>query len=265
MRRITIGQYYQSDGILHRLDARVKLAGTLLFILVLFFADNVAAYVAAAVFLGCMIVLSTVPVATIIRGMRAVIVLLCITVLFNLFLTPGEVLLYIGPLSITKQGVSFAAMMAVRLFMLVAASSIMTLTTTPNALTDAMEHFMKPLKKLRVPVHEIAMMMAIALRFIPILMEETDKIMKAQRARGAKFDEGNVIQRAKSLIPVLVPLFVSAFRRANDLTLAMEARCYHGGDGRTKLYPLHYEARDRMAYAVLAAFLLAMILLIRLL
>ena len=263
MRGITIGQYYQSDGILHRLDARVKLFGTLAFIIILFFADHAASYAAAAVFLGCMIVLSTVPVRTILRGMRAVIVLLCITVLFNLFLTPGEVLLYLGPLTVTKEGLSFAVMMAVRLFLLVAASSIMTLTTTPNALTDAMEHFMKPLKHIRVPVHEIAMMMAIALRFIPILMEETDKIMKAQRARGARFDEGNLMQRVKSLIPVLVPLFVSAFRRANDLTLAMEARCYHGGDGRTKLYPLHYERRDRVAYAVLALFLVCMVVLIR--
>ena len=262
MRKITIGQYYQSDGILHQLDARVKLAGTLLFILILFFADHFTSYAAAAIFLGCMVVLSTVPVRYIIRGMRAVIVLLCITVLFNLFLTPGDVLLYLGPLTITKQGLSFAIMMAVRLFLLVAASSVMTLTTTPNALTDALEHFMKPLKVFHVPVHEIAMMMAIALRFIPILMEETDKIMKAQRARGARFDEGNLIQRAKSLIPVLVPLFVSAFRRANDLTLAMEARCYHGGDGRTKLYPLHYEQRDRIAYAVLALFLAVMVALI---
>lgn len=263
MKQITIGQYYRAESVLHALDPRVKLNGTLLFIIILFFADNLFAYAAAGVFLFTMVFLSTVPVSYLIRGMRAVIMLLVLTVTFNLFLTPGEVIWQMGALKITKEGASFAAMMAVRLFFLVIASSVMTLTTTPNALTEAIEHVMRPLKLIRVPVHEIAMMMSIALRFIPILMEETDKIMKAQKARGAGFDEGNVIQRAKSLVPVLVPLFVSAFRRANDLSLAMEARCYHGGAGRTRMKPLRYGRDDRIAYAALALFLAVMIVLIR--
>ncbi|MBR0163578.1 MAG: energy-coupling factor transporter transmembrane protein EcfT [Lachnospiraceae bacterium] len=236
--------------------------GTLAFIIILFFADSFYAYALAAGFLFAMIGLSTVPVGMILRGMRAVLMLLLITVLFNLFLTPGEEVFRFSVLKITKEGIDMAVMMAMRLFMLVAASSVLTLTTTPQKLTDAIEHVMKPLKLFRVPVHAIAMMMSIALRFIPILAEETDKIMKAQMARGASFDEGNIFRRAKSLIPVLVPLFVSSFRRASDLALAMEARCYHGGEGRTRMKPLRYEMRDAAACLVLLLFLGGMIALI---
>ena len=264
MPKVTIGQYYQGDSLIHRLDPRVKLLGTLAFIIILFFADNFYAYGLAAVFLFAMIFLSTVPLKMIIRGLRGIMMLLCITVLFNLFLTPGEVVWSFWIFDITKEGISFATMMAIRLFFLVMASSVMTLTTTPNQLTEALEHVMGPLKIFRVPVHEIAMMMSIALRFIPILSEETDKIMKAQMARGASFDEGNVIQRAKALIPLLVPLFVSAFRRAGDLALAMEARCYHGGKGRTKMYPLQYTKRDICAFLVITLYLAGMIVLVRL-
>ena len=206
--------------------------------------------------------LSKVPFSYILRGMRGIIFLLAVTVLFNLFLTPGDRIWSFYFLSVTRQGLEFASMMAIRLFFLVMMSSIMTLTTTPNQLTDAMEYVLNPLKIIRVPVHEIAMMMSIALRFIPILSEETDKIMKAQQARGASFTEGNVFQRAKSLVPILVPLFVSAFRRAGDLAMAMEARCYHGGAGRTRMYPLEYKRLDFISYLLLILYLVGMTALI---
>ena len=181
--------------------------------------------------------------------------LLLITIFFNMILTPGEVVWKLGFIKITKEGLVLAGTMAIRLVYLVIGSSIMTLTTTPNQLTDGLERLLRPLNKLHVPVHDIAMMMSIALRFIPILLEETDKIMKAQIARGADFENGNLIQKAKNMVPLLVPLFISAFRRANDLAMAMEARCYHGGDNRTQMKPLCYKKRDHMAYVILAAYL----------
>jgi len=251
---ITLGQYYQTDSLLHRLDPRVKLVGTLVYIISLFVVDSFTGYILAGIFLVCMIRLSNVPVGFIVRGMRAILILLLITMSFNLFLTPGEVIFRAGFLKITKQGLSFAVKMAIRLSLLVIGSSLMTLTTTPNQLTDAIESLLGPMKRFPVPVHEIAMMMSIALRFIPILMEETDKIMKAQIARGADFESKNLIKKMKSLVPLLVPLFISAFRRANDLAMAMEARCYRGGAGRTKMKPLVYQGRDQAAYFVLVAF-----------
>ena len=251
---ITLGQYYQTDSVLHRLDPRVKLSGTFIYIIALFVVNSVAGYLAAGLFLFCMIKLSNVPFRYIVRGMRAILFILLITVLFNLFLTPGEVIWEFGFLHMTREGLVFALKMAVRLSFLILGSSLMTLTTTPNQLTDAIESLLKPLKKVRVPVHEIAMMMSIALRFIPILMEETDKIMKAQIARGADFESKNLMKKIKSLVPILVPLFISAFRRANDLAMAMEARCYHGGEGRTKMKPLVYNGKDWAAYGVLAGF-----------
>jgi energy-coupling factor transport system permease protein len=251
---ITLGQYYQTDSLLHRLDPRVKIVGTLVYIISLFVVDTFVGYLVCALFLFTMIGLSNVPVGYIVRGMRAILILLLITMAFNLFLTPGEELVRIGFLKITKQGLSFAVKMAIRLSLLVIGSSLMTLTTTPNQLTDAIESLLNPLKRVRVPVHEIAMMMSIALRFIPILMEETDKIMKAQIARGADFESKNLIKKIKSLVPLLVPLFISAFRRANDLAMAMEARCYHGGEGRTQMKPLIYAGRDRIAYGLILLF-----------
>lgn len=185
--------------------------------------------------------------------------LLLITVVFNLFLTPGTALVTIWKLTITVEGLRLAVSMVIRLTLLIIGSSVMTLTTTPNNLTDGMEKMMRPLKLIKVPVHEVAMMMSIALRFIPILLEETDKIMKAQIARGADFESGNLIKRAKALVPLLVPLFISAFRRANDLAMAMEARCYRGGDGRTKMKPLCYQKRDYLAYACIAAYMVVSI------
>lgn len=255
LRDITLGQYYQADSVIHRLDPRVKLGSTILFIISLFLFDNAAGYVVAALFLAIVINLSKVPFRFMVKGMKAIVFLLMITVVFNLFLTPGEPLLTIWKFRITKEGVSLAVLLAIRLSFLIIGSSIMTLTTTPNQLTDGLEKMLGPLKRIKVPVHEIAMMMSIALRFIPILMEETDKIMKAQLARCADFESGNIIKRAKGLVPLLVPLFISAFRRANDLAMAMEARCYRGGEHRTKMKPLHYERRDFVAYAVVICYL----------
>lgn len=259
LRDITLGQYYQTESVIHRLDPRVKLAGTLLLIISLFFFRNFIGYLVAALFLALVIGLSHVPFRFMVKGMRAVVFLLLITVVFNLFLTPGEALVSIWKLTITKEGLTTAVTMAVRLTMLIIGSSIMTLTTTPNNLTDGLEKGLRPLKLFKVPVHEVAMMMSIALRFIPILLEETDKIMKAQIARGADFESGNLIRRAKALVPLLVPLFISAFRRANDLAMAMEARCYRGGDGRTKMKPLIYKRRDGIAYICILVYLVASI------
>lgn len=259
LKDITLGQYYQTDSVIHRLDPRVKLVATLAFIISLFIVNSFCGYLIAAVFLVVMIRLSHVPFKFMVRGMKAIVFLLVVAGVFNLFLTPGEVVVSFWKLKITKEGIKLALLMAARLCFLIIGSSIMTLTTTPNQLTDALEKLLAPLKKIHVPIHEIAMMMSIALRFIPILLEETDKIMKAQIARGADFESGNLITRAKNLVPLLVPLFISAFRRANDLAMAMEARCYRGGEGRTKMKPLHYERRDYLAYGILALYLILVI------
>lgn len=248
LRDITLGQYYPVDSLLHRLDPRTKLFGTLVYIVSLFIADSIWAYAAATVFLVTAIRLSKVPVKFMVRGLKSVVILLMISVSFNLFLTPGTPIFKIGFLQMTWEGLKFASFMAIRLVYLVLGSTILTLTTTPNQLTDGLEKSLGFLSRVGVPVHEVSMMMSIALRFIPILIEETDKIMKAQMARGADFESGNLIQKAKAMVPLLVPLFISAFRRATDLAMAMEARCYRGGEGRTKMKPLHYERRDRMTY-----------------
>ncbi len=260
LRDITLGQYYQTESVVHKLDPRVKIGGTLLYIISLFIFENAWGFVLAALFLGIVIKLSNVPFKFMVRGMKSILFLLCITVAFNLFLTPGEILVTIWKLKITKEGVKVAVSMAIRLSFLIIGSSVMTLTTTPNNLTDGMEKMMGPLKIFKVPVHEVAMMMSIALRFIPILLEETDKIMKAQIARGADFESGNLLKRAKALVPILVPLFISAFRRANDLAMAMEARCYRGGDGRTKMKPLIYQKRDYLAYLFIVGYLVCKVL-----
>ena len=260
LKDITLGQYYPADSVIHKLDPRVKLTATLVFIISLFVFGSASSYVVATVFLASVIALSKVPFMFMLKGLKAIFILMMITVVFNLFLTTGDVMVRIWTLTITRQGLKMALHMAVRLIYLVMGSSVMTLTTTPNSLTDGMEKGLGWMKKIHVPVHEIAMMMSIALRFIPILMEETDKIMKAQKARGADFESGNIIQRAKSLIPILVPLFISAFRRANDLAMAMEARGYHGGEGRTRMHPLVYRKRDYIAYMVLLAYVIIMFL-----
>ena len=259
---ITIGQYYPANSVIHRLDPRVKIVATLLFLISLFVQKSVLGYLVATLFLAGVIHLSKVPLKFIMKGLKPIMILLLITVAFNLFLNNGgEVLVHFWIFQITEDGLEISVYMAIRLIYLIAGSSIMTFTTTPNALTDGIEKLLRPLNKVKVPVHEVAMMMSIALRFIPILLEETDKIMKAQIARGADLESGNIIQRAKAMIPILVPLFVSAFRRANDLAMAMEARCYRGGEGRTKMKPLVYHSRDRVAYLVTAVYLAVIIVL----
>ncbi len=261
IRDITIGQYYPAKSVLHRLDPRTKFLGTLGFLISVFLFHTFLGYAVATAFLVAMIAISKVPVKFMFKGLKAIVMILLITVVFNIILTPGEVLWRFGIIKVTREGLVLAGKMAIRLVYLVIGSSIMTLTTTPNQLTDGLERLLRPLNKIRVPVHEIAMMMSIALRFIPILVEETDKIMRAQMARGADFETGGVIQRAKNMIPLLVPLFVSAFRRANDLAMAMEARCYRGGTGRTKMKPLKYANIDYRAYAIVILYFVIMMVL----
>lgn len=256
IRDITIGQYYPAHSIIHRLDPRVKLLGTLVFIITVFFVNDLLGLALATAALGAVIWLSKVPLKYMLKGLRAIFILMLFTVLLNVFLTPGTEIFRWGFLKVTWEGLFLAGKTAIRLMYLIIGSTIMTLTTTPNHLTDGLEKALSPLKKLHFPVHELSMTMSIALRFIPILLEETDKIMKAQQARCADFESGHLIQRMKSLIPILVPLFISAIRRANDLAMAMEARCYHGGAGRTKMKPLVYQKRDVAAYIIILVYIL---------
>ena len=256
LRDITIGQYYPADSVVHRLDPRVKLFAVLIYIISIFTFKGIEGFILITLFVVSCIHISKVPFIYMVRGLKTIAMLLCITALFNLFFTrTGNLLWQFGFLQITDMGLQNAILMAIRLSYLILGTSLMTLTTTPNQLTDGLERSLRPLNRIHVPVHAIAMMMSIALRFIPILTEETDKIMKAQMARGADFENGNIIRRAKNMVPLLVPLFVSAFRRADDLAMAMEARCYHGGEGRTKMKPLKYQRRDYVAYAVILGYL----------
>jgi energy-coupling factor transport system permease protein len=255
IRDITLGQFYPGDSVIQRLDARGKIIATLLFIVELFIVDNFIGFVLAAAALGAVILLSKVPFSYIVRGLKPIIMILCFTFALNMFMIDGTVLVRLGFLKITEEGLRMAVFMAVRLILLLLGSSMLTLCTRPLSLTDGIERLLAPMKKIGVPAHEIAMMMTIALRFIPTLLEETDKIMKAQQARGADFESGNLIQRAKSLVPILVPLFVSAFRIAQDLAMAMEARCYRGGDQRTRLHEMKLKKRDYAAILLLAGFL----------
>lgn len=261
IRDITIGQYYPADSIIHKLDPRVKLLAVILYVVSLFTFRGIWGFVLVTLALAGIIRLSKVPFHFMVKGLKAIVIILIITALFNLFLTPGEALVTVWKISITKEGLKSAIFMAIRLIYLILGTSTLTLTTTPNQLTDGMEKALRPLNKIHVPVHEVAMMMSIALRFIPILIEETDKIMKAQIARGADFETGNLIKKAKAMVPLLVPLFISAFRRANDLALAMEARCYNGGVGRTKMKPLKYKKADYISYGVIIGYLALVILL----
>ena len=262
VRDITIGQYYPANSYIHKLDPRMKLFGTLLFIISLFVANNVWGYTVAFIYLGSVIIMSKVPIKFMLKGLKAIFIIIILTVILNLFFTTGEHLVYrLGRIEIYEEGIYFAAFMAIRLIFLIIGSSILTLTTSPIQLTDGIEYSLNPLKKIKVPAHEIAMMMTIALRFIPILLEETDKIMKAQMARGADFESGGIVKRAKSLIPLLVPLFISAFRRADDLALAMEARCYRGGEGRTRMKQLRYSKYDLVAIIVLVVYITILIIL----
>lgn len=262
IRDITIGQYYPADSVLHKLDPRTKLICTFLYIVSLFISANFISYGLVMIFLATMIIISKVPAKFIFKGLKTIFIIIIFTVTFNLFLTPGDTLWWtFWRFNIYKEGVIVASLMASRLVFLIVGSSLLTLTTSPITLTDGIEYLLKPLERVRVPAHEIAMMMTIALRFIPILLEETDKIMKAQMARGADFESGGIFKKAKAMLPLLVPLFISAFRRADDLALAMEARCYRGGEGRTRMNQLRYYRRDLWSYLVFAAYIAALIIL----
>ena len=260
IRDITIGQYFAGNSVIHRLDPRVKIIATLLFIIELFIVDNFIGFAIAAVCLGTVIAVSKVPFSFIVRGLKPIIIILLFTFTLNMFMIDGRVLWQWGFLRITAEGLRTAVFMAVRLILLIIGSSMLTLCTRPLRLTDGIERLLSPFKRIGVPAHEIAMMMTIALRFIPTLLEETDKIMKAQQARGADFETGNLIQRAKSLIPILVPLFVSAFRIAQELAMAMEARCYRGGENRTRMSEMKLKRRDYVAFALQALFLAVIII-----
>ena len=244
---ITLGQYYPGDSVVHKLDPRTKLIGTILFLVSLFVVKNFTGLLFCGICLAILVKISGVPFKYMARGLKAVMFLIVFTAIINLFMTPGDPIWRFGILKIAREGIYRACFMAIRLIMLIFGSSLLTLTTKPVALTDGMERLLSPLGKIGLPSHELAMMMTIALRFIPTLLDETDKIMKAQTARGADFESGNLLQRAKGLIPLLVPLFVSAFRIAADLAMAMEARCYHGGEGRTRLHVLKMQKNDWIA------------------
>lgn len=246
LRDITIGQYYSVSSLVHRMDPRFKIIASMLYLVSLFLINQMIAYVVVIAFIGMVVKLSKVPVNFIMKGLKPVLMLIIFAFLINVFLTTGtgDPLVKFGFLKIYSEGLERAFFMAIRLVLLIIGTSLLTLTTSPIELTDGIEYLLSPFKKIGLPAHELAMMMTIALRFIPTLLEETDKIMKAQMARGADFESGNIMNRAKALIPLLVPLFISAFRRADELAMAMEARCYRGGEGRTRLKVLKYTRLD---------------------
>lgn len=259
IRDITLGQYYSVDSPVHRLDPRVKILAAFAFIIDLFIVRSFIGFAICAGALALTVLASKVPLKFILRGLKPILFILLFTFFLNIFMVPGHVIWKMGFLQVTTEGIAMAAFMSVRLILLIIGSSMLTLTTTPLQLTDGLEVLLSPLKIIKVPTHELAMTMSIALRFIPTLLEETDKIMKAQQARGADFESGNILKRAKSLIPVLLPLFISAFRIAQDLSFAMEARCYHGGVGRTRMNMIKLKAIDFIAIALVIAFMLFII------
>ncbi len=257
LKDITLGQYFPGKSPIHLLDPRTKLLFLIIYFIALFTADGWVSYGIVLVFLSTVIYMTTIPLKTIVKGLKPLIFILVFTGILNLFMTPGEnVLVSFWGLKITTEGLVQAIFMVSRILMLIVGTFLLTYTTSPIALTDGLESLLGPLKKLHLPVHELSMMMCIALRFIPTLIEETDKIMSAQKARGADFETGSLMQRVKALVPILVPLFIGAFRRADELATAMECRCYQGGEGRTKMKTLHYKRRDFVAFgsgAVLVA------------
>ncbi|MEQ2442425.1 energy-coupling factor transporter transmembrane component T [Pseudoflavonifractor sp. CLA-AP-H29] len=244
LKDITLGQYFPGNSILHRLDPRTKILLTAMYIVALFLAKQLVGYGIMMVVLASAIAVSKVKLKTIFRGLKPILIIIIITAFLNLFWTPGQIIWKWGFLNLTVEGIWSAVFMVLRISMLILCTFLLTYTTSPILLTDGLENLMGPLKKIHVPVHELSMMMSIALRFIPTLIEETDKIMSAQKARGADFDTGGLMDKAKALIPLLVPLFISAFRRADELAIAMECRCYHGGEGRTRLRQLKYRRAD---------------------
>lgn len=259
IRDITLGQYYPGNSWIHRLDPRIKIMATILYVVALFVVDDFIGFAIAFIGLVGVVLISKVPFRFILRGLKPVFLIIAFTFIINLFMIKGEVLVSFWVLEITKEGVRTAVFMAVRLVLLIIGSSLLTLTTKPISLTDGIEALLSPFKKLGLPAHELAMMMTIALRFIPTLLEETDKIMKAQQARGADFESGNIMRRAKALIPILVPLFISAFRIAQDLAMAMEARCYGGNIKRTRMNGMKLRSCD-LAASILFLLFLALII-----
>lgn len=260
--KITIGQYYNVNSKIHLLDPRLKFISTIVLLSTLFIANNLISFVVIGVFVYVLILLSKVPVRFVFRGVRAISYIIFFTMVINVLFAPGStVVFYFWVITITQESLIWALQMSVRLVMILVISSILTLTTSPINLTSAIENLLSPLKKVRIPAHEIAMMMTIALRFIPTLLEETEKIMKAQSARGASFDTDGIIKRIKNLVPIIVPLFVSSFRRADDLAMAMEARCYRGDINRTKMKVLKYDKRDFIAFVVVVSLLVIVVIL----
>ena len=260
LKDITLGQYFPGTTIVHRLDPRTKLLLTILFIVTLFVANEApVSYLVLFLALGSAVALSRIPPRTMLRGLKPLVIIIAFTAVLNIFYTPGEPIFTLGFLHPTWEGLVHAAFMMLRILMLVCGTFLLTYTTSPISLTDGLERLLSPLKKVRFPVHELSMIMSIALRFIPTLVEETDKIMSAQKARGANFETGSLIQRAKAMVPLLVPLFVSAFRRAGDLAMAMESRCYRGGEGRTRLRVLKLARADLYASLVMAAFIVLIV------
>ena len=262
LKDITLGQYFPIDSVVHKMDARYKIIITLLFLVMLFWGQHVTSLIAGFVFVAVAMICSKIPPKMVLKSLKPIVPILIFTGLLNLFLLDGgKTYFHWKFVKITEQGVQTSVFMLVRICLLIAGTSLLTYTTSPIVLTDAIESLLSPLKKLKMPVHELAMMMTIALRFIPTLIEETDKIMAAQKARGADMESGSLIQRAHALIPILIPLFVSAFRRAEELALAMECRCYHGGEGRTRLRVLKSGMRDYIALALMILLFAAVIVL----
>ncbi len=260
IRDITLGQYYPGDSWIHRIDPRVKIIATLLYIVALFLVHDFWGFLIAFAALEAVVVISRVPWKFILKGLKPVFLIIVFTLIVNMFMIKGEILVQFWVFHITREGLRMAAFMGIRLTLLILGSSMLTLTTRPIGLTDGIEALLSPLKKIGIPAHELAMMMTIALRFIPTLLEETDKIIKAQQARGADFESGNIIRRAKSLVPILVPLFISAFRIAQDLAMAMEARCYGAGIKRTRMNAMKLGKRDLAASLLFLAFMALIIL-----
>lgn len=254
LRDITLGQFFPGNSIVHRIDPRTKVLIMLALIASIFCIKNFYGYLIFGLFIFSVIFISRVPFKFVLKGLRPIILFIAFTAIFNLFLTDGRVLWSYGFLKITYEGVYLALFMVLRLVLLIIGTSILTLTTSPIALTDAIERLLSPFKKIGVPAHELAMMMTIALRFIPTLIDETDKIIKAQSARGVDFESGNIVRRAKAMIPILIPLFIGAFRRADELATAMECRCYRGGDNRTRLKQIKMTKNDFFAWIFVVVF-----------
>lgn len=257
---ITIGQYYPTNSVVHKLDPRVKLISTFIFMSSLFIINQFYPYILVLTFIISTLKLSKIPVNYILKGLKPIMFIIVFTFAINIFMIPGNTVFEIGPLNISDEGLKQGSFMVIRLILLVVGTSLLTLSTSPIELTDGIEKLLNPFKKIGVPAHELAMMMTIALRFIPTLLDETDKIMKAQMGRGADFESKNIISRAKNLVPLLVPLFISAFRRADELAMAMEARCYRGGENRTRMNQIRMDKKDYIAYSLVIIYIIIIII-----